>query len=418
LWCWFALSDFQELILRILLLSFYYKPDLCAGSFRATAMAEALLNNMGPDDHLDVITTLPNRYVTFSGAASENLTEVEEHPRLTIHRISLPQHRSGMLDQSRAFLVFAQQAFKLCRQQKYQLIVATSSRLMTACLSAWIARWQSTPLYLDIRDIFVDTMQDILSPGASRFLAPLLSWVEKKTVLQAGRVNLVSAGFLAYFQRRYPQQSYACFTNGIDDEFLGVNKQKIESDTVNLTDPPVREVLYAGNVGEGQGLHHILPGLARALRRHVRFKVIGDGGRSRQLKTALEHFGVDNVDLLPPMNRANLIAAYLNADVLFLHLNNHPAFQKVLPSKIFEYAALGKPILAGVAGYPRQFIIQEVTNAEFFEPCNVDAAVQAFNRLEICDSPRHEFIEKFRRKTIMDLLAKDILALAPKVSQE
>ena len=78
------------MILRLLLLSFYYKPDLCAGSFRASALVEALLNNMGPDDHLDVITTLPNRYVTYSDAASTNLSELEEQPRHTIHRIPLP----------------------------------------------------------------------------------------------------------------------------------------------------------------------------------------------------------------------------------------------------------------------------------------------------------------------------------------
>jgi glycosyltransferase involved in cell wall biosynthesis len=417
LWRWFALSDFQELTLRILLLSFYYKPDLCAGSFRATAMVEALLNNMGPDDHLEVITTLPNRYVTYSDAASANLSELEQHPRLTIHRISLPSHKSGMLDQSKSFLVFAQQAVKLSRQQNYQLIVATSSRLMTACLAAWIARCQATPLYLDIRDIFVDTMQDVLSPSVSRWLSPFLSWVEKKTVLQANKVNLVSAGFLAYFQQRYPQQTYACFTNGIDEEFLAINKQENAPDLDSSVDLSVCEVLYAGNIGEGQGLHHILPGLANALKGQVRFKVVGDGGRSKQLKIAIEQLGIENVDLLPPMNRANLIQAYSKADVLFLHLNNYAAFEKVLPSKIFEYAALGKPILAGVAGYPRQFIAQEVTNAEFFEPCDVEDAVKAFSRLEICDSPRQAFVEKYRRSNIMDLMAKDILSVVSTVSR-
>ena len=42
--------------------------------------------------------------------------------------------------------------------------------------------------------------------------------------------------------------------------------------------------------------------------------------------------------------------------ILFIHLNAYPAFEKVLPSKIFEYAATGKPILAGVSGYSADFI--------------------------------------------------------------
>jgi glycosyltransferase involved in cell wall biosynthesis len=309
-------------------------------------------------------------------------------------------------------VVFAKQALKLSKQQNYQLIIATSSRLMTASLSSWIARRQSTPLYLDIRDIFVDTIQDVVSAKALRWIAPVLSWVERQTVLQAKKVNVVSEGFLPYFRERYPQQSYACFTNGIDEEFLTLNIESAEQAQVDGIGTKPIEVLYAGNIGEGQGLQHIIPGLALALKAKARFTVIGDGGRSKQLKFALNNLSVDNVDLVPPMNRTSLIAAYLKADVLFLHLNNYPAFEKVLPSKIFEYAALGKPILAGVAGYPAKFIKQEVTNAQLFEPCDVGAAVQAFNRLQPGDTSRQAFIEKFRRSNIMDLFAKDILSVA------
>jgi len=41
----------------------------------------------------------------------------------------------------------------------------------------------------------------------------------------------------------------------------------------------------------------------------------------------------------------DLSPSYLvvDADVLFLHLNAYKAFEKVLPSKIFEYAATGRP---------------------------------------------------------------------------
>lgn len=379
-------------------------------------MVEALLNNMGPNDHLDVITTWPNRYVTYSDSAVANLTEREDLPKLTIHRVVLPQHASGMLDQSRSFMVFATQALKLSKQQDYELIIATSSRLMTACLASWIAWRKSTNLYLDIRDIFVDTIQDVLPAKLRRWIVPLLSWLEKKTILQAQKVNLVSAGFLPYFQTRYSRQAYACFTNGIDDEFLTVKLDQDRRPSDPLRGSDLIEILYAGNIGEGQGLHHIIPGLAQALRGRVRFTIIGDGGRSKQLRTAVEQLGVDNVDLVLPMSRSNLIDAYLRADVLFLHLNNYPAFEKVLPSKVFEYAALGKPILAGVSGYPATFISQEVTNAVLFDPCDVAAAVNAFAKLDLRDVPRGGFIEKFRRSNIMDLLAKDMLSIAEKAS--
>ena len=48
-----------------------------------------------------------------------------------------------------------------------------------------------------------------------------------------------------------------------------------------------------------------------------------------------------------------------STDVLFLHLNDYSAFRKVIPSKIFEYAATGKPIVAGVSGYAAEFLRHE-----------------------------------------------------------
>lgn len=397
--------------MRILLLSFYYQPDLCAGSFRATAMVQALLKQLPAGAHLEIVTTAPNRYISYSETVTNGAHAVEQHDQYTIHRIALPTHESGMLDQSKSFFVFAKEALKLTKQQQYQLVVATSSRLMTASLAAYIASQKRAPLYLDIRDIFVDTIKDVISAKSLMWLAPALSWVEKKTINTASKVNLVSEGFLPYFKKRYPTQRYSCFTNGIDQEFIDASEAPFVQ-TIKSLDTEVN-ILYAGNIGEGQGLSHIVPALANALKGRARFIVIGDGGRYKQLKLALEQQQCTNVELVPPMNRARLIEAYLKADVLFLHLNAFPAFEKVLPSKIFEYAVLGKPILAGVAGYPASFIQNEVDNAQVFEPCNVAEAVLAFERLEFQHKPRSAFLKKFNRSNIMDAMAEDILSLLP-----
>jgi len=52
--------------LKILVLSFYFRPDLSAGSFRTTAVVDALKQKMPADGQVDVLTTLPNRYSSFS----------------------------------------------------------------------------------------------------------------------------------------------------------------------------------------------------------------------------------------------------------------------------------------------------------------------------------------------------------------
>ena len=390
--------------MKLLVLSFYYEPDLCAGSFRTTALVAALRERAPAGSQIDVVTTLPNRYSSFSRVAAE--FDAEEG--LEVRRIRLPSHRSDMLGQSLAFMRFAREALRHVAARDYDLVFATSSRLMTAALGAWIARGKHAPLYLDIRDLFVDTINEVLPAPAAWPVRALLSRVESWTMRRAARINLVSRGFESYFHKHYGESSLAWFTNGIDEEFLGAS---IPARARSTGDARIM-VLYAGNIGEGQGLHEILPPLALALRARARFVVVGDGGRRQTLQSALAARGVDNVELCLPVSRAELLDAYLAADVLFLHLGNHAAFEKVLPSKLFEYAAVGKPILAGVAGYAARFIREEIGNAAVFAPCDVAAALTAFDSLQFTDRPRPEFVAKYARVNIARAMADDMLLLA------
>ncbi|KNC67564.1 glycosyltransferase family 4 protein [Pseudoalteromonas ardens] len=382
--------------MRILVLSFYFKPDLCAGSFRTTALVEQLKQQAGVE--VDVVTTMPNRYASFSAGATSD----EIDGAIKIKRVELPSHNSGMVDQIRSFVTYYRQAKKLVKHQNYDVVFATSSRLFTAFLGATVAKDKKVPLYLDIRDIFVDTIKDVLNPHLARVLKPLLSCVEKYTFRSANHINLVSRGFEGYFKSRYPDVKYTWYTNGIDDEFLDLPVKESSDDSASKT------ILYAGNVGEGQGLHSIIPTFAKRVPSGFEFKVIGDGGRKQLLQSAIDS---NNVELLPPVNRAELIQKYLDADVLFLHLNDYDAFRKVLPSKVFEYAATGKPILAGVAGYAAEFIRAEVPNAQVFAPGDSEGAVEALTKLSMSFTDRRAFIEKYTRNHIMQNMSETIVGL-------
>lgn len=385
--------------MRILFLSFYYEPDLCAGSFRATSLIEQLKQH--DDVVIEIVTTMPNRYASFSATASS----FEKVENVLINRIVLPSHNSGMLDQIKSFTRFYIEAVKLTKDKEYDLVFATSSRLFTAFLGARLAKKKKLPLYLDIRDIFVDTIKDVLNPKIIFFAKQILSLIESYTFKAADHINLVSRGFEGYFIHKFKQAKYTWFTNGIDSEFLDLeSNEKVSSNP--------KSILYAGNIGEGQGLHTILPRLAKNLDKSFKIDVIGDGGRKPILETSLGN--IDNVDLLPPIQRKELSEQYMNADVLFLHLNDYPAFNKVLPSKIFEYAATGKPILAGVSGYAAKFIADEVTNAEVFHPGDAQGAIDALNKLKFINTDRSEFIKRYTRTNIMQNMAESILNVGSK----
>ena len=191
--------------MKILILSFYYPPDLSAGSFRVFGLVKALRGVIGRDIQIEVITTQPNRYHGFGEVADAEENSVD----LKIHRIKIPEHNSGMLDQAKSFVFYAHGVKKIIKNQKYDFVFSTSSRLMTAALGAWISRSKKIPLYLDIRDIFLDTIQSILPKKSTQFLTPIFSAIERFTISQATHINLVSRGFEGYFRGRYPKKSFS-----------------------------------------------------------------------------------------------------------------------------------------------------------------------------------------------------------------
>lgn len=389
--------------MKILLLSFYYPPDIGPGPVRAKSLVDALAEVAGPGLEIDVLTTQPNRYQSLGASAPLS----ERAGNVSITRFQLPTHKSGMADQAKAFMAFAHAVRKTTKGKKWDLVIATSSRLMTAALGTLVAKRTGAKLYLDIRDLFTDTMEDVLAKSALRVFMPIFRALEGRTFRAANKINVVSAGFVPHIKQVSPGVPISTFTNGIDEEFLNQDYMCFSTNAVPL-------VLYAGNMGDGQGLHNIIPSIASVLQGKVQFRIIGDGGKRKFLENLLSERAISNVQLANPVPRAELFDEYRAADVLFLHLNDYKAFRKVLPSKIFEYAATGKPILAGVSGYAADFLRDQVPGVEVFEPCDSAAMQASLQRL--LSGPRTidrtDFCSRYLRKNIMREMAKDILSLS------
>ena len=393
----------EQLTLKILYLTFYFEPDLCAGSFRNTPLAKELARNIDNSGEVHIITTFPNRYHSFK----QDAAFFENQKNLFVHRIKIPSHSSGIFDQARSFATFFRKAIKISRGQHYDLVFASSSRLFTAFLGKIISIFQKAPLYLDIRDIFVDTIAEVVKNKMFKAIGlPLIRLIEHYTFSRANHINLISEGFEPYFVR-YNKPQYSFFPNGIDPEFLVHNE-------IDITrEPNVKNIIYAGNIGSGQGLEKIIPTLARALHPEYHFTLIGDGGKRRQLESILKLDSLsDKVSLLPPMKRDDLIRLYKTADFLFLHLNNYRAFEKVLPSKIFDYGAYDVPIIAGVAGFARSFIQENLPNSIVFEPNNPDELILKLKEYKYQLLHRQSFIDTFSRDIINRNMAESILKYA------
>lgn len=382
---------------RILYLTFYFEPDLCAGSFRNSPLVIELAKQFKGE--ITVITTVPNRYSTFQIDAPE----YEERGNVKIHRILIPKHQSGFVDQIKSFKTYYTQALSVAKKKKYDFVFASTSRLFTGYLGYKIARKNHLPLYLDVRDIFTDTLEDVLKNKALKTLMlPLLRKIENRTFNYASHINLVSEGFKDYFDR-YKNPTYSFYSNGIDNQFLDLPATTINND--------IKIITYAGNIGEGQGLHKIVPQAASKLGNKYKFLIIGAGGQRQKLIETLDALKVTNVEVINPVKRNELLEIYLKSDFLFLHLNDYPAFKKVLPSKVFELGAFDKPIIAGVAGYANEFINKNIDNKILFSPNNVDDLIYQLQAYKYKTNFRKNFIEKFKRNNIDKRLAASIISI-------
>lgn len=387
--------------MRILFLTYYFEPDLCAGSFRNTSLFNALIESKSVDTTIDVITTFPNRYDSFD--ANAKAREIYEEG-IVVHRVQLPKHGSGLKGQIVAFKHFYNHAHQLVSDKEYDLVYASSSRLFTAFLGSKFARKNKATLYLDIRDIFRESVVEIFNSKAIKFgLNLFLRPIEKYTFSRANHINLVSKGFQTYFEK-YNQASFTYYTNGIDQIFI----DQFESTVPVANNVHKKTLIYAGNMGEGQGLDKIIPQAADKLPEYT-FILIGDGGTKVKLKEEIQKLGLTNVELRDPVTRKELIELYQEAGFLFLHLNDYRAFERVLPSKLFEYATFNKPIVAGVGGYAAEFIKEELPDTLLFKPTDSVELVNLLKNFNGLITDKSNFISKFNRASINKSMSMSII---------
>ena len=387
--------------MKILVITYYYPPDLSACSFRIESLIKSFkkLNESNCQKVIvDIVTTLPHRYTTYHpkiSSTSETNSEIKEI------RYNCLLNDSNLFIQIFSFIRFSLYVLKFTKNKKYDGLFVTSSRLFSATLGAYIARKNKIPLYIDIRDILCDTVKSMNNPYYLIAL-PLLQKIENYTYVQANKINLVSKGFDDYFNKFNFSNKLQYFTNGIDKDFIKNKKPYSRFDHI--------KILYAGNIGEGQALHKIIPRLAMIMPSNYIIKIIGDGNYKNLLLKELNNNNIKNVLLSDPLSRNDLIEEYNTADILFLHLNDYEAYKKVLPSKIFEYAASGLPILAGLSGYSANFMQNEILNSYVFPPCDVEAAINALLNIKNMYTNRDDFIKKYLRENIMNEFAMDILS--------
>ncbi|MCF7916714.1 MAG: glycosyltransferase, partial [Candidatus Omnitrophica bacterium] len=113
---------------------------------------------------------------------------------------------------------------------------------------------------------------------------------------------------------------------------------------------------------------------------NIKFLLIGSGAVKDDLQKKAVKRGLDNVIFAGRQDKAMIPDFISMSDVCLVHLKKRNVFKSVLPSKIFEAAAMQKPIILGVEGFAERLVRNENMGV-CIEPENPEQLISALEEL-------------------------------------
>ena len=255
---------------------------------------------------------------------------------------------------------------------------------LTVGLSALIIKlFRRVPVVLDIQDMWPDTLKATGMISNSRLLGfvfkvcnLIYSCVTKIVVLSPGFKNLL-------VNRGVPESKIEVIYNWASE---GVLRSTASEASKKFTNIEGFKILFAGNIGQAQGLNVILDA-ARLLKDHtpkIQFLILGRGLQIDDLKRRAIDLSLDNVRFLTAVGMDEVSGFLDSADALLIHLNSDPLFKITIPGKTQAYMAVGKPIIMGVSGDASDLVLRADCGV-CFKPEDSLALAEAAKSLMLLD---------------------------------
>lgn len=277
------------------------------------------------------------------------------------------------------YLSFSLTAFCAGLFQKADVIVATSPQFFTTFTGYALSKLKRRPWVFELRDLWPES---IVTVGAMKkgLAIRMLERIEKFMYRRADLIVPVTEAFLRRLvSYGVPAEKMYVVTNGVDGAMFPTcprNDQLREE--LGLQNKFL--IGYVGTHGMAHNLEFIVEALAHIGEPDIHLLCIGDGARKPAVMERAQRLAVSNVTFLEPVPKDEAYL-YLSAlDAVLIPLRKADTFKTVIPSKIFESAAMQKPILLGVDGEARG-IIEHYNAGLYFEPENAESFKKALFRV-------------------------------------
>ncbi len=277
------------------------------------------------------------------------------------------------------YVSFALTAFVASLFHRSDIIIATSPQFFTAVGGYLSSIFKRKPWVMEVRDLWPESIKAV---GAMED-GPMLSFLERMELFlyrQADRIVVVTDAFREdIVGRGIPARKIHVIKNGVHLENYRPRPRDLELQAkLGLEGKYV--VGYLGTHGMSHKLDFILECAADTTYTNVHYLFIGDGAEKEKLLKTKKRLKLDNVTMLDPVPKEE-VARYISlTDLALVPLKKSDTFKTVIPSKIFENAAMQKPILLGVEGESKA-LIESYRAGLCFEPENKADFLEKLGRL-------------------------------------
>jgi len=341
---------------KCLLVSFYFPPAGGGGVQRPLKLAQYLpamgieTHVLAPDDprwlHRDEALRAPSqawvhraRYVGVSGgkpsevlAGTHGLDRLATHARLQLRRLVVPDENATWA------LTAVPAGIRIAREHDIDVVVSTSPPPSTHLIAAAIARATGARWVADLRDSLVAHAHRRADSTATRLKSSLHGRVARLVAARADAITCVSDAISEETRSLGPRGRVVTIANGCDfDDVAGLERHPSER----------FRITHTGSFFGRRDPRPFLQALHDS-RLDVAARFLGDF-RPADREWA-ESLGLgDRLELLPYAPRATSLALQRDSEALLLLIPEAGGRGRgVLSGKVFEYVAVGRPILAAV----------------------------------------------------------------------
>ena len=363
--------------MKILIITQFFPPDITAAAFRLGDTA-SLLAQQGHE--VKVLAGEPHKG-TADGVNLDDLVD----PGVDVIRCHIKSlDKKGMRAYVGHYMSFVRSSIsggmKLKKAGwKPDVILCSSPPLFVGLTGKYLAFRFRKPLVLEIRDIWPDSAVAAGQLSESGKAYKIGRMMEKNFYKKAAHIACVAKPMSEYIRGH-------CKTP-IDVVYNGIQEKLVPPVTVPpLKNGGMRTLLYAGNFGHVQNMDLIVDGFIQAVQSkkigHWKLRLIGTGAKLDELnKIVSDNNAKEIVSIEPPVSRDTVFVEMQSADALYLSLQKSFVLEHTIPSKLFDYLAMSRPIVAALAGEGNEILKSTGANL-CFQPGDQDGLQEALVELD------------------------------------